>query len=151
MKEGKIIILWSCLILTLGYQISKSRDLQAMQNKNTKPKINIHLVKKTHDNHNIIYTFKMQNDSNNVIKQNNVYMHFNIKTLNGYKMNPFKIEAKGNKLNIRPHEKLILTFKIPIETGLKANLLNMDHPEIEIKGYTEKISNSHLFHLKIQV
>lgn len=147
MREVKKIIIWSCLILTLGYQMSKNRDLQTTQNNNTKPKLNIYLVKKTRDKNNIIYIFKMQNNSKHIIKQSNVYMHFNKITIVGFEANPFKVEAKGNKLNIKPNEKLTLTFKIPIDTGLRTYILDLDHPEIEIKGYTEKVSDSHAFHL----
>ncbi|MGG0175915.1 hypothetical protein [Gottfriedia acidiceleris] len=147
-NEVKKIVIWSCLVLSLGYQMTKRRDLQTVQKNKVKPKITINLVKKTHNKHNIIYIFKMQNASKRIIKQSNVYLHFNIKTINGYKLDPFKVEAIGNKLNIKPHEKIILTFKIPIESALKNHLFSLDHPEIEIKGYTEKVSNSHLFNLK---
>lgn len=51
----------------------------------------------------MVYTIKLSNDSDFVIRQNNVYVSFPIKTGEmGFKENEYKVEADGNKLNIQP-------------------------------------------------
>jgi hypothetical protein len=43
-------------------------------------KITLELVEQKQDLHGIIYTLRMKNGSRHVIKQNNVYLYFPIKT-----------------------------------------------------------------------
>jgi hypothetical protein len=101
--------------------------------------------------HNTTYTFKVHNESKYIIKQNTIYMYFNIKTPNEDKENPFKIETEGNKLNIKPNEQFIITATVPKTDVLQTNLLDMEHPEIEMKGYVEEVSDSHLFQITFRV
>ncbi|WP_142288234.1 hypothetical protein [Bacillus sp. EAC] len=129
--------------------MSKTKD--QIQNKPNVPKININLINKKRNKHNTIYTFKLYNNSTQTIKQSSVYLHYNIKLPQGVRNNPFKVEAKGNKLNIKPDEKVTLTVTIPNESGLKTNILDINHPVIEVVGYINKISNDNLFHLTLKV
>lgn len=107
-------------------------------------KIKLKLVEKQEMKDGISYTIKLENDSDYVIKQNNVYLYYPIKTENGSKGNEFKVEAEGNKLNIEPNEEVTLNVFTPF-VGMSNPELLVDEPAIEIKGYTAKVDISHSF------
>jgi hypothetical protein len=54
------------------------------------------------------FGLKLINGSKFTIKQNSVYVSFPIKTQNGSRSNKFKVEADGNRLDIKPGEEVIL-------------------------------------------
>lgn len=173
MKKLKLkVLILIFIIFFLGYHFSQSKHIrQTNCNKNERaisystpsvsmyltkcinknPKMDIVLFQKTQDMHYTTYTFRVHNKSKYIIKQNTIYMNFNMKTPNEEKENPFKIEAEGNKLNVKPNEQFTITVKVPKTDILQTNLLDMEHPKIEVKGYVEEVSDSHLFQITFQV
>lgn len=108
-------------------------------------KIKVELVKKEKRPGIIIYTIKLINGSNFVLKQNNVYVSFPIEiNQNAQKGNEYKVEVKGNKLDIQPGEKYTMHVIMPLE-GIDKSVLALDTPNYELKGYLEKVDNKHLF------
>ncbi|NRD78517.1 hypothetical protein HPT25_14215 [Bacillus sp. BRMEA1] len=94
----------------------------------------------------IVYYIKLTNDSDFVIKQNNVFISFPIKVgQGGYKGNAYKVEAKGNKLDIQPGEEITLNAFMPFEGLGDKSLLRIDNPSIQINGYLDKLDNEHKF------
>ncbi|PGS46506.1 hypothetical protein [Bacillus sp. AFS041924] len=80
-----------------------------------------------------------------VIKQNNIYVSFPIElNENAHKGNEYKIEVKGNKLDIQPGEEYTLNVIMPME-GIDKSVLALDTPSYELKEYLEKVDNKHLF------
>lgn len=61
------------------------------------------------------YVIKIKNVSPYLIKQNSVYISYPIKHGSSQTMNNCKIEATGNKINIKPNEVVILNAFIPCE------------------------------------
>jgi len=108
-------------------------------------KIKVELVKKEKRPDIIIYTIKLINGSDFVLKQNNVYVSFPIEiNQNAHKGNEYKVEVKGNKLDIQPGEEYTMHVIMPLE-GIDKSVLALDTPNYELKGYLEKVDNKHLF------
>jgi len=69
-------------------------------------KIKLALMKTETFENGISYTIQLKNDSDLVIKQNNVFVSYPIKHgESGLKGNQYTVEADGNKLDIQPGEK----------------------------------------------
>ncbi|MGH0949969.1 hypothetical protein [Bacillus mycoides] len=57
----------------------------------------------------ISYKIKMTNNTDHIIVQNNVMFSFpKSPTVSGQTTNPFRVLAKGNKLNIKPGDSIVL-------------------------------------------
>lgn len=109
-------------------------------------KIKLVLIKKQTLKEGIIYSIKLINDSDFVIRQNNVFVSFPIKVSQGaYKGNKYKVEAEGNKLDIQPGEKVTLDVFMPFEGIGDKSLLGIDNPSIQLIGYLDSIDNKHKF------
>ncbi|PJO42871.1 hypothetical protein [Lysinibacillus xylanilyticus] len=94
----------------------------------------------------ISYSIKLTNGSDYVIKQNTVFVSFPIKHgESAYKGNEYTVEAKGNKLDIQPGEKITLNVFMPFEGMGDKSLLGLDNPNIQIKGYLHTIDEEHHF------
>lgn len=93
----------------------------------------------------LIYTIKLSNQTDLLIKQNNVYLSFPIKTESGSKGNEFKIEAKNNKLNIKPGEEVLLTVFAPKEMYEGNPSIEVENPTIEINGYFNEVEEQSRF------
>ncbi|QZY56864.1 hypothetical protein [Crassaminicella profunda] len=93
------------------------------------------------------FKLKLKNGTNHLIKQNDVYLSFPIKNKdgNGYITNLCKTEATHNKLDILAGEEVILNVFIPIENYINNDLLDIDDPQIEIKGYFDKVKIENRF------
>lgn len=91
------------------------------------------------------YSIKLKNGSRYTIKQNNVYLGFPIKKPNGYSSNNFKVEATGNRLNIKPGEEFTLNAFAPIEEYKGNSLLDIENPQIEISGYINEVKDLNHF------
>lgn len=151
MKDIVKFVLWCCLVLTLGYQITKTEHINANEKSPNVPKISIKLVQKKRNPHNTIYTFRLQNESNQIIKQSSVYLRYNELTGQSIKRCPFKIEAMGNKLNIKPNETITLKVPVPKETGLHSNWTDVKQLELEVVGYIKNVSNEYRFRIMIKL
>ncbi|CRK83412.1 hypothetical protein [Neobacillus massiliamazoniensis] len=94
----------------------------------------------------IVYSIKLINGSDSVIKQNNVFVSYPIiTTTNVIKSNEYKVEVKGNKLDIQPGETITLKAFMPLEGMGDKSLLRIDDPRIQINGYLDKVDNNHKF------
>ncbi|WP_422657535.1 hypothetical protein ACK8P5_17470 [Paenibacillus sp. EC2-1] len=92
------------------------------------------------------FTLRLQNNSKYTIVQNNVYLSFPIKIENGSKSNDYKIEAKQNKLHIKPGEEVMLTVYTAKEMYEGNNKIDFENPNIEIKGYLDEMTETNLFY-----
>ncbi|MBM7655303.1 hypothetical protein [Neobacillus cucumis] len=109
-------------------------------------KIKLELVKKQTSKEGISYSINLLNGSDFVIKQNNVFVSFPIKTSQtAYKGNEYKVETNGNKIDIKPGEKVILNVFMPFEGIGEKPLLGIDNPSIQLIGYLENVDNKHKF------
>lgn len=93
----------------------------------------------------ISYSIKLTNSSKYTIKQNNVFLSYPIETVNGLKGNEFKIEAKNNKLDIKPNEELVLQAFAPIDGYYQNNKIDSNKINIEIVGYLNQVSEEQRF------
>ncbi|MFF2176442.1 hypothetical protein ACFVT8_08290 [Lysinibacillus sp. NPDC058147] len=139
----KIKLLFSfifILVLLAGCASDKEFTLNDVK------KIKLELIKKETLKEGISYSIKLINDSDYVIKQNNVLVSFPIKRgESGYKENEYKVEADGNKLDIQPGEKVTLNVFMPFEGMGDKTLLGIDNPSIKLKGYMETVDAKHQF------
>lgn len=109
-------------------------------------KIKLALMKTETFENGISYTIQLKNDSDLVIKQNNVFVSYPIKHgESGLKGNQYTVEADGNKLSIQPGEKITLHVFMPFEGMGDQSLLGIDNPNIQLKGYIETVDNEHQF------
>ncbi|MFL0197982.1 hypothetical protein ACJDU8_20805 [Clostridium sp. WILCCON 0269] len=87
------------------------------------------------------YTLVLKNISQYLIKQNSVYLSYPIKhSEGGQTMNKCKVEATGNKIDIKPNEEVILDVFIPGENYEKNNKIDSNRPQFEIEGYLNEVS-----------
>ncbi len=93
----------------------------------------------------IAYSLKLKNLSQFTIAQNNVYISYPIKTSTGSMSNPFKIEAKNNKLQIGSEEEIILAAFAPIEIYEENPKLDTENFYVEIVGYIEELKETRRF------
>ncbi|MFJ7941854.1 hypothetical protein ACIQYG_25835 [Peribacillus sp. NPDC096622] len=109
-------------------------------------KIKLELIEKKTLEEGISYSIKLINGSDYVIKQNNVFVSFPIKHgESAYKGNEYKVEAKGNKLDIQPGEKITLNVFMPFEGMGDKSMLGIDNPSIQLIGYMETVDNKQQF------
>lgn len=90
------------------------------------------------------YSIMLKNGSQSIIKQNDVYISFPINNGNGDSTNKAKIEAEGNKLDIRPGEEVLLNAFIPVEY-YESKKIDKNNPWYEIKGYINKVNDLNHF------
>ncbi|UPM54806.1 hypothetical protein [Gottfriedia acidiceleris] len=108
-------------------------------------KVKVELLKEETQKQGKLYTLKLINGSDFVIKQNNVYVSFPIEiNQNAHKGNDYKVEAKGNKLDIQPGEDRILNVYMPFD-GLDKESLAIDDPSYQLVGYLKQVDGKHLF------
>jgi len=109
-------------------------------------KIKLALTKTETFENGLSYTIKLKNDSDFIIKQNNVFVSYPIKQgESGLKGNPYTVEAEGNKLDIQPGEEITLHVFMPFEGLGDQSLLGIDNPDIQLKGFIETVDNEHFF------
>ncbi len=108
--------------------------------------IKLELIEQQTFEEGISYSIKLTNGSDYVLKQNTVFVSFPIKHgESSYKGNEYTVEAKGNKLDIQPGEKITLNVFMPYEGMGDKSLLGLDNPNIQIKGYLHTIDEDHHF------
>jgi hypothetical protein len=91
------------------------------------------------------YSLKLKNNSPYLIKQNVVYVSYPIKSGNGVRSNKCKVEAIGNKLDIKPNEEVMLSVFMPIENYKDNPYLDTENPQLEIIGYINKVTEENRF------
>jgi hypothetical protein len=111
-------------------------------------KIRIEVVKESILKDGISYSLKLINNSNHVIVQNNVYIGFPVtnKEKSIWSSSDWKVEAKGNKLNIEPGQEIPLNAYLSDEFFKYNELICLDRPEVEIKGYLDNMNSMNQFH-----
>lgn len=88
------------------------------------------------------YTLVLKNTSQYLIKQNSVYLSYPIKhDESGHTINKCKVEAVGNKIDIKPDEEVMLNVFIPCENYENNNKIDSNRPQFEIEGYFNEVSN----------
>jgi len=108
-------------------------------------KITLKITGRSEDPSGMLYTIKLSNHSKHTIKQNNVYLSYPIKMVNGYRGNEFKVEARENKLEIKPNEEIILSAFTPIEEYENNDKLLITECSLEIQGYIEEVEEANHF------
>ncbi|OPA75362.1 hypothetical protein BVG16_22505 [Paenibacillus selenitireducens] len=119
-----IFIVILCLITIVSCSNNKEVTSEDIAN------IRLELKEQKEELNGILYTLRLQNKSRQIIVQNNVYLSFPIKVVNETRGNDFKIEAKNNKLNIKPGEELLLTVFTPKEMYKGNNNIDITEPDI---------------------
>ena len=111
-------------------------------------KIRIEVVNESILKNGISYSLKLINDCDYVIAQNNVYLSFPITNANNNKWSDsgWKVEADGNKLNIEPGQEVLLNVFMSDEFLKYNELICLDRPSVEIKGYLDKVDSMNQFH-----
>ncbi|MFJ5760172.1 hypothetical protein ACIQAA_13800 [Neobacillus sp. NPDC093182] len=136
----------SLILLTIILMAGCVKENKVAVSTNDLEKIKLELIKKQTSKEGILYSIKLINGSDFVIKQNNVFVSFPIKiSQTAYKGNEYKVEAKGNKLDIKAGEKITLNIFMPFEGIGEKSLLGIDNPSIQLIGYLENVDNKHKF------
>jgi hypothetical protein len=108
-------------------------------------KITLEIINRTELPEGISYTIKLSNKSKHLIRQNSVFISYPFKTQNGSKGNEFKVEAKNNKLDIKPNEEIVLNAFTPIEEYKGNTNLLINECYLEIKGYVGQVEEANHF------
>lgn len=128
------------LVLLVGCVSKQNITVNDMEN------IKLELIEQQTFEEGLSYSIKLTNSSDYVINQNTVFVSFPIKhDENAYKGNEYTVEAKGNKLNIQPGEKITLNVFMQFEGMGDKSLLGLDNPNIQLKGYLHTIDEEHHF------
>jgi len=137
------IKLFFLMLLTFTFLISCSNQKAT---KEPYRDIKLELIKEQKLDKGISYEIKLINNSNEVLKQNNVYVYYPIeKRENVYGNNPYKVEAEGNKLDIKPGEKVTLNVFMPLQGIPNQSNIETKKPVIQLKGYLDEVNNENRF------
>lgn len=146
MKKGKYVYVSLIVIIILLVVWLISNQKKAEVSGEDIQKVYFELVNQEKLEEGIVYTIKLINDSDFVIKQNNVYVWFPLKAGEmSFKGNEYKVEAGGNKLDIKPGEEVKLDVYMPFEGLGDLSLYGIESPHIKINGYLDQIDNEHRF------
>ena len=132
------------LVVTLLFGCTNQEQAWTLDDVN---QIKIELIEKESRENGTNYSIRLKNDSDFVIKYNNVYLYYPIKSdnNNSQKENHYKVLATGNKLNIQPGEEVLLRAFMPFEGLGDKSSLAMNEPAYKFIGYWEKVDEPHLF------
>lgn len=134
-----ILVLLALAILFAG--CSKEEDNVPLRELE---KIHINVIKEQKMKQGISYELEFVNKSDLTIKQNDVFLSYPLKIKNGYSENKFKVLAEGNKLNIKPKQKVKLTAFLPYK-GTNKEALAINEPDVKCIGYWNKVDDYHQF------
>ncbi|HDR3889195.1 hypothetical protein BWGOE3_33040 [Bacillus mycoides] len=94
----------------------------------------------------ISYQIKMTNNTDYVIAQNNVMFSFpKSSTKSGQTTNPFKVLAKGNKLNIKPGDSVVLEVSFSPDFYSEFKNTEVSKANLYITGYIDKLADENHF------
>ncbi|MGG6310376.1 hypothetical protein [Paenibacillus macerans] len=144
---GKKTILLLLTILCLLTTVSCSNRSMVTITMEDIDNIGLELIERKEETAGMRYTLRLHNGSKHTIVQNNVFLSYPLKMKNGTKENPFKMEARNNKLNIKPEEEVLLTVLAPKEMVEGHPGMDITKPFIEIKGYLKQVSEENQFHI----
>ncbi|MBU8854902.1 hypothetical protein C2I27_16195 [Priestia megaterium] len=137
-KLGLLVLLALAIVFSGCSKEEGKAPLQELQ------KIHINVIKEQKMKQGISYEMELVNKSDLTIKQNNVFLSYPLKMKNGYSDNEFKVLAEGNKLNIKPKQKVKLTAFLPYK-GINKEVLAIDEPDVKCIGYWNEIDDYHQF------
>ncbi|HDR7913927.1 TPA: hypothetical protein QCY05_003088 [Bacillus wiedmannii] len=104
------------------------------------------LSKNKNTNTEISYKIKMTNNTDYVIAQNNVMFSFpKSPTKSGQTTNPFKVLAKGNKLNIKPGDSVVLEVSFSPDFYSEFKNTEVSKANLYITGYIDKLADENHF------
>jgi uncharacterized protein YpmS len=151
MKRGSMILV--CCIIFFSVMVSvllmaakdnKAKVSTAINYSSEIDKITVKITKTSKLATGIGYAIELENGSRNLLKQNTVYLGYRLKTKNGFRHNDFKVEVKGNKVDIKPNEKVILNVFVSKEY-IDMSALEIDKPNLEINGYLNEVKAENHF------
>lgn len=109
-----------------------------------KMKVDIKIISKSELPEGNSYALKLTNTSPYLIKQNAVYLSYPIKTGTSSSWNKCKVEATGNKLDIKPNEEVDLNVFVDRANIENSTQLDIENPEIEFQCYANEVTeNTH--------
>ncbi|MCO1603497.1 hypothetical protein [Desulfosporosinus nitroreducens] len=107
-------------------------------------KIKLEVVSKQELRDGINYIITLKNGSSLLIKHNTVYVSYSVKNgNNSHVSNKAKVEADGNKIDIRPGEEVTLNAFIP--SVFDTNKVDQRRLQYEIKGYIDQVKDINHF------
>jgi hypothetical protein len=139
----------SFLIITVGICIAVlstgCSSTKVTRSPEEMDKITLKVVEKSELPEGIAYSIKLTNSSSFLIKQNHVYISYPYRIeKNSNSLNKAKVEAEGNKLDIRPGDEVILNAFIP-EGIFNSDKVDLSVLQYEIKGYIEEVKDINQF------
>lgn len=144
MRKRKITPVLVALIIGLSTVIIGCSNINGNQLPEEMDKIKLEVVSKSELPEGINYAIKLKNGSSFIIKQNSVYISYPMRNgSSGYIDNKAKVEAEGNKLDIRPGEEIILSVFIP--NVFDSEKVDQHRLQYEIKGYINEVKDSNHF------
>ncbi|MGC5325413.1 hypothetical protein [Brevibacillus sp. SYSU BS000544] len=93
----------------------------------------------------LVYSLVLKNNSSHVIKQNSVYMGYEVKIDNGTKGSNFLFKAQGNKLDIQPNEEVGLTVLVPKDELPSQEKFYKNILSFEISGFLNEVKQENSF------
>ncbi|WP_377865067.1 hypothetical protein [Bacillus sp. R86525] len=94
----------------------------------------------------ISYKIKMTNNTDYIIAQNNVMFSFSKSpTVSGQTTNPFRVLAKGNKLNIKPGDSIVLEVSFSPDFYSEFKNTEVSKANLYITGYIDKLADENHF------
>ncbi|MGU3370383.1 hypothetical protein [Bacillus mycoides] len=94
----------------------------------------------------ISYKIKMTNNTDYIIAQNNVMFSFpKSPTVSGQTTNPFRVLAKGNKLNIKPGDSIVLEVSFSPDFYSEFKNTEVSKANLYITGYIDKLADENHF------
>ncbi|RBP30252.1 MULTISPECIES: hypothetical protein [Bacillus] len=104
------------------------------------------ISKNTNTNTEISYKIKMTNNTDYIIVQNNVMFSFpKSPTVSGQTTNPFRVLAKGNKLNIKPGDSIVLKVSFSPDFYSEFKNTEVSKANLYITGYIDKLADENHF------
>jgi hypothetical protein len=140
-----IAIIAILLVLSVGggFFLVKSANGKEISNKDISTnidRITIRIINTQRNYSGTSYTLELKNASRYLIKQNSVYLSYPIIQGESRQTNKCKIEATGNKIDIKPNEEVPLNVFIPCEDYKDNTKIDSNQPQFEIEGYLNEIS-----------
>lgn len=144
MRKRAIISVFIFLSISLGVMTVGCSRISPNQLPEEMDKIKLEVVSKSELPEGIGYAIKLKNGSSFLIKQNTVYISYPVRNGNsGYTLNKAKVEAVGNKLDIRPGEVITLNAFIP--DAFDSDKVDQHRLQYEMKGYINEVKDSNYF------
>ncbi|RAV21367.1 hypothetical protein [Paenibacillus contaminans] len=132
-KSVKVLLVAVILAGLIG--CSSEQEIVPFNDKN----ITMKLINSQSNNEFKLYDIEIENKGNAAIEYISFYLAFPIKHQNGTKSNPFKLEGKtdtNKPIKLQKGEKVVYNIFAPIkEVFGQSDLLDYEHPSIELKGF----------------